>query len=470
MRPAVDDSVEVPGVAPILKGEKLRDELDANENSEESRRGEQRDGSFIPAGDFRQGAADADGVVEDGCGAGAQELHDHEGEGEDGDRTDGESDEGGDADVEKMDASRSLCPTDGGYHFVSEDEVRRIREQRKAIWSFLKQLGTRLWREGVNLTRVSLPVVLFEPRSFLQRLCDNWAEVGLLHQAAEKVKPNGNESKTSGPAERLALVAGFLVSGLKTQLSFDKPFNPILGETFQGEFDDGTTVSVEQISHHPPVSAWWVEDPSRTFVFTGSGAWSATTSANSIRGRQSGTNSIRFTADEAVLTWELPGMLLQGVLWGRRVLYYTGSIIILDPKNGLKCELDILGKKSRLMDGSNGGMFSWFRWGSTKKGSNKEHRKKGGIDGRILRDDGEVLDRCTGSWMSHLEWEGAGRVWDAAWGSGKRLASVAEPLPSDCRYRKDIASLVEGDLEESQRWKVQLEEAQRRDRKLRQQR
>ncbi len=40
-----------------------------------------------------------------------------------------------------------------------------------------------------------------------------------------------------------------------------KPFNPILGETFQGEYpSSGTRVYAEQISHHPPTSAWQLVD------------------------------------------------------------------------------------------------------------------------------------------------------------------------------------------------------------------
>ncbi len=36
-------------------------------------------------------------------------------------------------------------------------------------------------------------------------------------------------------------------------LQIDKPFNPILGETYQAMID-GCPVYGEQISHHPPVS------------------------------------------------------------------------------------------------------------------------------------------------------------------------------------------------------------------------
>ena len=37
-------------------------------------------------------------------------------------------------------------------------------------------------------------------------------------------------------------------------IDMEKPFNPILGETFQG-WVNGCPVYAEQISHHPPISA-----------------------------------------------------------------------------------------------------------------------------------------------------------------------------------------------------------------------
>ena len=43
---------------------------------------------------------------------------------------------------------------------------------------------------------------------------------------------------------------------------FRKPFNPILGETWQAILpQDGTQLFVEQISHHPPVSAFQMQGP-----------------------------------------------------------------------------------------------------------------------------------------------------------------------------------------------------------------
>lgn len=45
-----------------------------------------------------------------------------------------------------------------------------------------------------------------------------------------------------------------------------KPFNPILGETWQATLSDGTSMHMEQISHHPPVSAFHMEGPGAAHV------------------------------------------------------------------------------------------------------------------------------------------------------------------------------------------------------------
>ena len=47
------------------------------------------------------------------------------------------------------------------------------------------------------------------------------------------------------------------VAGLQhVYQSWRKPFNPILGETWQAQLSDGTVVFMEQMSHHPPVTAF----------------------------------------------------------------------------------------------------------------------------------------------------------------------------------------------------------------------
>jgi hypothetical protein len=47
-----------------------------------------------------------------------------------------------------------------------------------------------------------------------------------------------------------------MISENALSIHMEKPFNPILGETFQG-WIDGCPMYLEQISHHPPISAYY---------------------------------------------------------------------------------------------------------------------------------------------------------------------------------------------------------------------
>lgn len=52
-----------------------------------------------------------------------------------------------------------------------------------------------------------------------------------------------------------------IASGIASSLIYmtmDKPFNPILGETYQC-WIDGCPIYFEQISHHPPIAAFMMK-------------------------------------------------------------------------------------------------------------------------------------------------------------------------------------------------------------------
>lgn len=139
----------------------------------------------------------------------------------------------------------------GGYVYESPEELAAMKLQRSAVWEWLKDIGSHLLSDGLNLTKISMPVKLFEPRSWLERMCDNWCYLDLLECAAD----------ATDPVERLKYMAAFVIGGLRQQVSFWKPFNPILGETYQAEYTGGIQLFLEQISHHPPISSWQMVDP-----------------------------------------------------------------------------------------------------------------------------------------------------------------------------------------------------------------
>lgn len=77
---------------------------------------------------------------------------------------------------------------------------------------------------GKDLTKVPLPVNFSEPLSMLQRLVEDYEYSSILDKA----------SNMKNSLEQMAAVAAFTVSSYSsTTHRTAKPFNPLLGETFE---------------------------------------------------------------------------------------------------------------------------------------------------------------------------------------------------------------------------------------------
>ncbi|XP_055347051.1 oxysterol-binding protein-related protein 3-like isoform X2 [Paramacrobiotus metropolitanus] len=123
--------------------------------------------------------------------------------------------------------------------------------------SLLKMIGGFI---GKDLTRLALPVKVNEPLSMLQRLAEELEYCELLDRAAD----------CADPVERMTLVATFAVSGFASTFyrASTKPFNPILGETYECVREDkGFRYVAEQVSHHPPISACHAESLSDKYCY-----------------------------------------------------------------------------------------------------------------------------------------------------------------------------------------------------------
>lgn len=82
---------------------------------------------------------------------------------------------------------------------------------------------------GKDLSKIAVPVYFNEPLSFIQRLSEDLAFHDILVRA----------NACSDPTLRCAYVACFIISTYAlSQNRTLKPFNPILGETFELERDE----------------------------------------------------------------------------------------------------------------------------------------------------------------------------------------------------------------------------------------
>jgi hypothetical protein len=109
----------------------------------------------------------------------------------------------------------------------------------------LKQIGRKILAGDFNLTTVSFPISCMIPTSALEKSLASATFFPFYISRAAMFQD---------PIERMKLVVTACISNFYVNCTFMKPLNPILGETCQATFDDGTELYAEQISHHPPIS------------------------------------------------------------------------------------------------------------------------------------------------------------------------------------------------------------------------
>ncbi|KAJ4848197.1 Oxysterol-binding protein- protein 1C [Turnera subulata] len=163
-------------------------------------------------------------------------------------------------------ASSFSSDDEGFYGPESEDDVDPsirsvgasypyIKRRKKLPDPAEKEKGVSLWSMikdniGKDLTKVCLPVYFNEPLSSLQKCFEDLEYSYLLDRAYEWGR-KGNSLM------RILNVAAFAVSGYaSTEGRICKPFNPLLGETYEADYPDkGLRFFSEKVSHHPMIVA-----------------------------------------------------------------------------------------------------------------------------------------------------------------------------------------------------------------------
>uniref|UniRef100_A0AAR2ILD2 Oxysterol-binding protein n=1 Tax=Pygocentrus nattereri TaxID=42514 RepID=A0AAR2ILD2_PYGNA len=182
---------------------------------------------------------------------------------------------------ESINSSMSNGTTDADQ-FDSHDERdddgegESVEEHKSVIMHLLSQV-----RLGMDLTKVVLPTFILERRSLLEMYADFFAHPDLFVSIAEQPEPR----------ERMVQVVRWYLSafhaGRKGSVA-KKPYNPILGEVFFCHWDlpseteepepvsegpvplcsrNSVSFVAEQVSHHPPISAFYAECISKKIQF-----------------------------------------------------------------------------------------------------------------------------------------------------------------------------------------------------------
>ncbi|XP_018344993.1 PREDICTED: oxysterol-binding protein-related protein 8 isoform X4 [Trachymyrmex septentrionalis] len=203
-------------------------------------------------------------------------------------------------------------------------------EQKSLIWFLMKQL-----RPGMDLSKVVLPTFILESRSFLEKLADSYYHADLLSQAVLE-----DDAFT-----RMKAVVKWYLSGFyKKPQGLKKPYNPLLGETFrcywQHPNGSRTFYLAEQLSHHPPISGFYVTNRQDGFTISATIIAKSKFYGNSTSAVLDGIAVLTMLPRGEDYTMTIPYAHCKGILMGTLSMELGGKVNIICEKTGYHTELE----------------------------------------------------------------------------------------------------------------------------------
>uniref|UniRef100_A0A4W5PPG9 Oxysterol-binding protein n=1 Tax=Hucho hucho TaxID=62062 RepID=A0A4W5PPG9_9TELE len=307
---------------------------------------------------------------------------------------------------------------------------------------------------GKDLSRVSMPAALNEPINLMQRLCEELEYSELLDTA----------NHTQDPYQRMVYIGAFAISGYATAHYRNryKPFNPLLGETYECLREDkGFRYISEQVSHHPPISACHADSDS--FSFWQDQRWKNKFWGKSLEIMPTGMVNVTLPRFGDHYEWNKVVTCIHNVLSQQRYLEHYGEVIIRN-LNSNACTCKITFVKSRY-------------WGSD---TNKNE-----VQGTVLDQTGSVIHRFGGLWHEGIFcdtlptpqciWKPNSQPKDyyLYYGFSSFTLELNELTPglksllppTDSRLRPDQRMLEDGRVDDCDKFKEEVEDMQRERRK-----
>ncbi|XP_073953275.1 oxysterol-binding protein-related protein 9 isoform X3 [Choristoneura fumiferana] len=353
---------------------------------------------------------------------------------------------------------------DALYEEESDSELGSMENHGSVVTHLLSQV-----KIGMDLTKVVLPTFILERRSLLEMYADSFAHPDQFVKIVDQPTPR----------DRMIQVVRWYLSsfhaGRKSQVA-KKPYNPILGEVFRchWELDGNETQPVdkvevgegpvpwcspdqlsfvaEQVSHHPPISAFYAEHVNKRIQFE---AWVWTKSkflglSIGVHNIGKGTVTLLDTGEEYTLTFPNGyGRSILTVPW----IELGGSVCIECAQTGHRANVEFLtkpfygGKKHRVTCE----VFA----GTEKK--------------PYYTAQGEWNTRVDGRWTESGRTEVLFEVANMK-PRRKRVAPVSRQTPLEARrvWRHVTAALRAADTDQATAAKSRVEQAQRDQAKARQ--
>lgn len=364
------------------------------------------------------------------------------------------------------------------YAFASDESVDPIIRSASTKFPYIKrrkklpdpvekEKGVSLWSMikdniGKDLTKVCLPVYFNEPLSSLQKSFEDLEYSYLVDRAYEWGK-RGNSLL------RILNVAAFAVSAYaSTEGRICKPFNPLLGETYEADYPDkGVRFFSEKVSHHPMIIACHCEGTG--WKFWGDSNLKSKFWGRSIQLDPVGVLTLEFD-DGEVFQWSKVTTSIYNLILGKLYCDHYGTMRIQGNRN-YSCKLKF--KEQSIIDRNPHQVQGIVQDKSGKTVATlfgKWDESMFYVNGDCTR--GNSFDSLS---EAHLLWKRSKPPKDPTRYNLTRFALTLNELtpglkeklpPTDSRLRPDQRCLENGEYEKANSEKLRLEQRQRQARRM----
>ena len=346
-----------------------------------------------------------------------------------------------------------------GLLYKNEDAKKKIYKTAKYL---VAKMGKNILT-GKSILNVSFPVFIFDKRTLHQAFCHE-------HRLAPYYLTRAAYS--TDVLERLKWVTVHLISFLHLTTTQVKPFNPIIGETFQCRIGN-LRIYLEHTANHPITANFYAIDDDKLYEMFGYQITDASLTPNTCLATRLGLYYIRFISDNTVFRIRIPDVFLRGTTVGDRLFSYENKCLVIDTTNRLCSYIEMNPPEKK----SGGGMIGSF-WNNKKRSNFPDYFVGHIVNSKYVQVDengsNHVLlkgytsvSKISGEWTNFLKFDDV-----EYWGVNDEIILTMYHdenymLPSDGSLRTDLKCLEKDKEDASQKEKERLEVRQREDRKLR---
>ena len=351
------------------------------------------------------------------------------------------------------------------HYFIKKNEEGLIlvnpqhKEHQKKMIECLIQKINSAFIKNQNIINFLFPIITYDKRTLLQVFAYELREAPYILNKIYYI---------SNPIEKLKYMTSFIISQIYLSPLRIKPFNPLLGETFQIKIGN-LNCYFEQTMIYPPTTNFFCFDSDRLYKIYGYISIFTRTGINNCKVLKLGHIFIEYKNGQKYKIY-YPSYYIGGITIGKRSFNVKDSSLVSDETNRLVSFIkfkdrkndevylnnNYIGRNDKYPDEFNGKIISINEIKIDEKGS--KHY--------IVEEDSIPLAELCGRWTKELI-IGDKLYWKRDKNNLLKLYEPEYKLRSDSSLRKDLILYNENNIESAEKILVELDKEQNNDFKLR---